>query len=110
MSKGWTVTLAVALASMLAPSLSRGEEADAAQRHREAAGETDLPAIGIQRASDAIAVALRTGSSIFVAKKVIDKSRKIDLAEEGEDESTRKQKWTEILENLSPEDFGKYKM
>lgn len=62
------------------------------------------------RPSDAIAVALRTGAPIYVAKSVIDKSRKIDLAEEGEDESTRKQKWTEILENLSPEDFGKYKM
>jgi bifunctional DNase/RNase len=62
------------------------------------------------RPSDAIAVALRTGSPIFVAKKVIDKSRKIDLAEDTGDESSRKQKWTEILENLSPEDFGKYKM
>ena len=62
------------------------------------------------RPSDAIAVALRTQSPIFVAKKVIDKSRKIDLAGEGEDESQRRQKWTEILENLSPEDFGKYKM
>jgi len=62
------------------------------------------------RPSDAIAVALRTNTPIYVAKKVIDKSRKIDLAEETGDESTRKQKWTEILENLSPEDFGKYKM
>ncbi len=33
------------------------------------------------RPSDAIAVALRSQSPIFVAKKVIDKSRKIDLAE-----------------------------
>ncbi len=62
------------------------------------------------RPSDAIAIALRTNSSIFVARKVIDKSRKIDLAEEAGGEGARKQKWTEILENLSPEDFGKYKM
>ena len=62
------------------------------------------------RPSDAIAIALRTGAPIYVAKKVIDKSRKIDLAEESGDEASRKQKWTEILENLSPEDFGKYKM
>ncbi len=62
------------------------------------------------RPSDAIALALRTKTPIFVAKKVIDKSRKIDLAEEAGDETSRKQKWTEILENLSPEDFGKYKM
>lgn len=62
------------------------------------------------RPSDAIAIALRTGAPIFVAKKVIDKSRKIDLAEDSGDDASRKQKWTEILENLSPEDFGKYKM
>jgi len=62
------------------------------------------------RPSDAIAVALRTKAPIFVAKKVIEKSRKIDLSKEGTDEQSRKQKWTEILENLSPEDFGKYRM
>jgi len=62
------------------------------------------------RPSDAIAIALRMKSPIYVAKKVIDKSRKIDLSKEGTDEQSRKQKWTEILENLSPEDFGKYKM
>lgn len=61
------------------------------------------------RPSDAIAIALRTKAPIFVEKKVIDKSRKIDLSKTGVDE-TRKQKWAEILENLSPEDFGKYKM
>lgn len=61
------------------------------------------------RPSDAIALALRTKSPIFVEKKVIEKSRKIDLTKETDDEA-KKQKWTEILENLSPEDFGKYKM
>lgn len=62
------------------------------------------------RPSDAIAMALRIKSPIFVARHVIDKSRKIDLAKEGGDDEMRKRKWTEILENLSPEDFGKYKM
>jgi bifunctional DNase/RNase len=62
------------------------------------------------RPSDAIALALRTKSPIFVARHVIDKSRKIDLARVGSTDETRHQKWTEILENLSPEDFGKYKM
>jgi uncharacterized protein len=62
------------------------------------------------RPSDAIAVALRTKAPIFVSRTVIDKSRKIDLAKEGSAEEMKKQKWTEILENLSPEDFGKYKM
>lgn len=63
------------------------------------------------RPSDAIAMSLRTKAKIFVEQTVIDKSRKIDLAKEVLDkESGKKQKWAEILENLSPEDFGKYKM
>ncbi|MFA4875693.1 MAG: bifunctional nuclease domain-containing protein [bacterium] len=62
------------------------------------------------RPSDAIAVALRAKAPIYVARHVIDKSRKIDLAKEGSGDEMKKQKWTEILENLSPEDFGKYKM
>lgn len=62
------------------------------------------------RPSDAIAVALRTKAPIFVARNVMEKSRKIDLASETGTDEARKQKWTEILENLSPEDFGKYKM
>ncbi len=62
------------------------------------------------RPSDAIAIALRTKSPIFVARHVIDKSRKIDLSQEGSLDDMKKQKWAEILENLSPEDFGKYKM
>lgn len=64
------------------------------------------------RPSDAIALALRTGSPIFVEEKVVEKSRKIDLTQhQKEGEGTAEaEKWKEILENLSPEDFGKYKM
>jgi len=62
------------------------------------------------RPSDAIAIALRVKSPVFVARHVIAKSRKIDMAKEGGNDEMRKRKWTEILENLSPEDFGKYKM
>lgn len=62
------------------------------------------------RPSDAIALALRTSASIFVDKRVIEKSRRIDLSKNLEDDKTKQQKWNEILENLSPEDFGKYKM
>jgi bifunctional DNase/RNase len=62
------------------------------------------------RPSDAIAIALRTKAPIFVARHVIEKSRKIDMSQEGMNTEHNKQKWTEILENLSPEDFGKYKM
>jgi hypothetical protein len=66
------------------------------------------------RPSDAIALALRTNSPIFVNKKVIEESsRSINLNKEGKGEAgaqDESQKWEEILENLSPEDFGKYKM
>jgi bifunctional DNase/RNase len=61
------------------------------------------------RPSDAIAVALRSKADLFVDRKVIDKSRKIETINPS-DEQMRSQKWTEILENLAPEDFGKYKM
>ncbi len=62
------------------------------------------------RPSDAIALALRTKAPIFVSRHVIEKSRKIDLSQEDTNEEESRKKWTEILENLSPEDFGKYKM
>lgn len=61
------------------------------------------------RPSDAIALALRTESDIFVHRSVIEKSRKIESEQQSEDQ-LKSQKWTEILENLTPEDFGKYKM
>lgn len=62
------------------------------------------------RPSDAIALALRTNSPIFVEASVIDKSKKIDLrTDEGKGGMDAK-KWTEMLEELSPESFGKYKM
>jgi bifunctional DNase/RNase len=64
------------------------------------------------RPSDAIALALRTESPIFVHEEVLNKSKNIDAskAEEGMVTPEDRDKWTEILENLSPEAFGKYKM
>lgn len=62
------------------------------------------------RPSDAIAIALRTNAPIYVDGKVMEKSRRIDLSKTGDEDNSKKQKWAEILENLSPEDFGKYKM
>ncbi|MBI5287026.1 MAG: bifunctional nuclease family protein [Deltaproteobacteria bacterium] len=61
------------------------------------------------RPSDAIALALRTDSSIFVDEKVLEKSKNIDLRKGG-DKGKEGDSWLDILENLSPEDFGKYKM
>ena len=55
------------------------------------------------RPSDAIAIALRTGSPIFVNEEVIEKSKNIEIDED-------KEKLEEMLENMSDGDFGKYKM
>ena len=62
------------------------------------------------RPSDALALSLRTDAPIFVAEEVIKKSTQIDLKAEPEDKSEQGKKWQEILEKLSPDDFGKYKM
>lgn len=62
------------------------------------------------RPSDAIALALRTKSVIYIAKHVVEKSRSVDMTVQVSDKQSEEQTWAEILENLSPEDFGKYKM
>lgn len=63
------------------------------------------------RPSDAIALALRMKAPIFVDRKVIEKSRQVDLNKDAlNPQKTEKEKWAEFLENLNPEDFGKYKM
>lgn len=58
------------------------------------------------RPSDAIALALRADAPIFVTDDVISNSRNITLDKEKLDPDEVR-KW---LENLSPEDLGKYKM
>jgi hypothetical protein len=58
------------------------------------------------RPSDAIALALRTSSPIFVEEEVIQSAHSAESSRENVD-TARLQKW---LENLSEDDFGKYKM
>lgn len=62
------------------------------------------------RPSDAIALSLRFHIPILVSRDVITRSTQIDLKAEPEDKSEKGKKWQEILENLNPEDFGKYRM
>jgi len=57
------------------------------------------------RPSDAIALALRVNAPIFVAKKVIDEARSIDLGDDAPLED--KDQWKNWLDNLKPGDFGK---
>ena len=58
------------------------------------------------RPSDAIALALRVNAPIFVTEKVVSQAKNVEISEEKEETD----KWREWLENLKPEDFGKYRM
>jgi bifunctional DNase/RNase len=58
------------------------------------------------RPSDAIALALRTRSPIFVEETVIQSARAVESSKDGMDVG-RLQKW---LEGLSEDELGKYKM
>ena len=66
------------------------------------------------RPSDAIALALRTKSPIYVAKEVLEASSILQQSEEGKEpnvanvSNVSKEKWGEILEKMTPDDF-KYK-
>jgi len=64
------------------------------------------------RPSDAISLALRTKSPIYVAKPVLEASSVLQQMDDPRDpdlSSVSRDKWAEILEKMSPEDF-KYKM
>jgi bifunctional DNase/RNase len=58
------------------------------------------------RPSDAIALALRSQSEIFVEEEVLEKSKTL-RAEGTEPDPERLKKW---LEEVNPEDLGKYRM
>ena len=64
------------------------------------------------RPSDAISLALRTKSPIYVAKKVLESSSVLQQNEEGQEQdlsNVSRDKWSEILEKMTADDF-KYKM
>jgi len=62
------------------------------------------------RPSDAIAIALRFDSPIYVDDRVVQKSKMGEGPSELFDESEEGKKWAEYLDKLNPEDFGKYKV
>jgi bifunctional DNase/RNase len=64
------------------------------------------------RPSDAISLALRTKSPIYVAKAVLEASsvlQQVDDSKEQDLSNVSRDKWADILEKMSPDDF-KYKM
>ncbi|HEV8322375.1 MAG TPA: bifunctional nuclease family protein [Myxococcota bacterium] len=52
------------------------------------------------RPSDAIALAMRTGAPIFVARKVLDSAQTVSLT---------KDPWQQVIESLPESVYGKYK-
>ena len=56
------------------------------------------------RPSDALALAVRTGASIFAAEEVVDESA-IEFEHEVEDTDEVVERFKEFLEDVSPEDF-----
>lgn len=62
------------------------------------------------RPSDAIALALRMDSPIYVHDQVIQNSKSLPKHPKEMVKTEEGKKWTEILENLASDDFGKYKM
>ena len=58
------------------------------------------------RPSDAIALALRAEAPIFVLPKVLESAKSLDMTDSLEDDD-RMKKW---LEEVDPDDLGKYKM
>jgi bifunctional DNase/RNase len=64
------------------------------------------------RPSDAISLALRTKSPIYVDKRVIETSSVLQQADDNNEtnlSNVSRDKWAEILERMNPDDF-KYKM
>ncbi len=65
------------------------------------------------RPSDALALALRTGARICVARKVLERMRRINLGGQpvdGAPAAGTAAQLRQLLENLSDDEFGKWKM
>ena len=72
--------------------------------HMEVAGNS---VVIDSRPSDAIAIAIRMEVPIMVRDAVIEKALRVDATSSP---GAEKDKWTELLEKMDPEDFSKYKM
>jgi bifunctional DNase/RNase len=59
------------------------------------------------RPSDAIALALRSKSPIFVEEKVIESAKSLDLPDPNKLQNQEKQQWKDWITSIKPQDFGK---
>ena len=65
------------------------------------------------RPSDALALALRTGADVYAAETVLRRATAVEIKQPehtGDDSQKEEDPWTEFLENLDTDAFGKYKM
>jgi bifunctional DNase/RNase len=58
------------------------------------------------RPSDAIALALRTKSPIYVNETVIEAAKSLDLPDTSKANTEDKDQWKRWLDNIKPQDFG----
>jgi len=62
------------------------------------------------RPSDAVALAVRSETPIYVMEDILDQSA-VDMSTIEEEAATsQKDEWLEMLESMDPEDYSKYKM
>ena len=59
------------------------------------------------RPSDAIALALRSKSPIFVEEKVIEAAKSLDLPDPDKLQNQEKQQWKDWITSIKPQDLGK---
>jgi hypothetical protein len=58
------------------------------------------------RPSDSIALALRTGATIFASEEILDEAG-VSIPGEQEEQEDEVEKFREFLDTISPEDFGR---
>jgi bifunctional DNase/RNase len=58
------------------------------------------------RPSDSIALALRTGATIFASEEILDEAG-VAIPDEQEDREDEVEKFREFLDTITPEDFGR---
>jgi bifunctional DNase/RNase len=59
------------------------------------------------RPSDSIALALRTGASIYVREEILDEAGVAIPEADTEEQENEVEKFREFLDSISPEDFGR---
>ena len=59
------------------------------------------------RPSDAIALALRSKSPIFVEEKVIEAAKSLDMPDPDKLQNQEKKQWQDWITSIKPQDFGK---